>query len=165
MQLIRLFSYYKLIAAIGLFALTFNSVAQRYPATDTDLRAAYCITQAKEIAELQREGISEIDEKKLSKEMLDFLHTEREKSFTNLNRLQSYMLPRLKYLDSSSLTLAMGRYKTDKANFEQCMAKKQCKSFFHMPDVLNKCLDDCNVESAGARDRLWACMELNWLPF
>lgn len=165
MQLIKLFSDYKLIAGIGLCVLTCNAVAQRYPATDTDLRAAYCLPQAKEIAELQREGVSEIDEKKLSKEMLDFLRTEREKSFTNLNRLQSYLLPRLKYLDSSALTLAMGRYKTDKGNFEQCMAKKQCKSFFQTPDVLNKCLDDCNIESAGARDRLWACLELNWLPF
>lgn len=142
-----------------------NSYAGGYPATDTDLRAAYCMPQAKEIAELQREDISELDEKKLSKEMLDFFRTEREKSFSNLNRLQSYLLPRLKYLDTSALTLAMGRYKTDKGHFEQCMAKKQCMSFFNMPDVLKKCLDDCNVESAGARDRLGACMELNWLPF
>lgn len=161
----KLFSACKLIAGVGLCALTFSAVAQRYPATDTDLRAAYCIPQAKEIAELQRNGIPELDEKKLGKEMLDFLSTEREKSFSNLNRLQSYLLPRLKYLDSSALTLAMGRYKTDKGNFEQCMAKKQCLSFFHVPDVLKKCLDDCNVESAGASDRLAACVELNWLPF
>lgn len=156
---------YRGIFGLVLFALTFSAVAQRYPATDTDLRAAYCISQAKEIVDLQREEISEFDRNKLSKEMLDFLQTERQKAYSNLNRLQSYLIPRINYLDSSALTLAMGRYENDKRNFEQCMAKKQCKSFFQIPDVLKQCIDDCNTQSAGARDRLWACMELNWLPF
>lgn len=156
----------QLFITLLLVLLTANtSYAGGYPATDTDLRAAYCIPQAKEIAEFHRQGVSELEEKRLSKEMLDFLRTEREKALSNLNRLQSYLLPRLKYLDSSAVTLAMGRHKSDKANYEQCMAKKQCMSFFNMPDVLSKCLDDCNVESTGARDRLAACIELNWLPF
>lgn len=145
-----------------LVTLTANAHAAGYPPTDIELRAAYCLTAARQ----QVANLATPDEirEQLKPEQQDFLKAEQAKANANLHRLQSYLLPK-KHLNPEALLAAMNRHHADTALLESCSVQLQCFSVARDKKKLQDCYEKCNVETGGTRDRLKACVDLFWLPF
>jgi hypothetical protein len=153
------------ITFIILFLLGYaRAYAGGYPPSDIELKAAYCVDPVTEAAKAWDIPISDSDPR-FTSENLNFLRTERDKALSNLNRVRSYLMPKSKYLDTDALLLAINRSKADRASFEQCIEKKNCKGDFVANEKILKCYEDCNKDTGGTRDRLRMCHNIDWLPF
>lgn len=146
------------------------------PPTDTDLKAAYCTA-------VKVQGVSEVSKayddvakssetaapefkKTLNdslKKLKDVVIDEKDK----LNRLQLYLLPRMKFLDSGGLLAATARAKADQdraASPEISSCTQQCASTHSKRSQSDTvaCVKACAPEIFI---RLWSCNDLSWLPF
>ena len=157
---------------------------QRPLPTDTELRAAYCVRVLQsDVAGLNSLG-AEIDDTAArihevppdlrqqvlqtlqeSKRDLPQMIAERKSA---LNRVQLFILPRMKYLDATALLAATRRAESDLR--ESAAVGGKCLRQCAVPragepgaDQSNSCLRSCMGEDL--QSRLEACRNPTWLPF
>lgn len=137
--------------------------------TEIELRAAYCIR----VIQKENESLVRPDESSnaLGKEVYDYL---RLSNADKLNRLQSYLLPRIQYLDVIALRGATSRAERDHQTFKE----SEVRIAEAMANCLHQCLSkgdplkservECNSackKSSELVSRLSVCDKLEWLPF
>lgn len=134
--------------------------------TDADLKTAYCIAVVKRNvifieASLNVDPLNTAMRSKMQRRL-------REKN-TDLERLQSYVVPKLQALDPAPLVAAANRASAD---FEeigdfsaQCAPK--CQPYARSGSVdegWSACFDRC-MEASSAQKRINSCLTIDWLPF
>jgi hypothetical protein len=135
--------------------------------SETELRAAYCLslwTRARDLLiELDK---SDPVAKGGAGAMPEGIEAENN---DRINRLQSYLLPRLAALEGTAVLLAMSRGRAD--HEAGIMAAKQCfASCAPLPSQVDEiscfrsCTDRANRTSSRG-DRAAMCRDLSWLPF
>lgn len=143
------------------------ALAQQMPKqlpVEADLRSAYC--SAVLTGHLQTwngQDSSDFDDaaKKVSAEIAAELEDD-------LRRLKSYLLPRLKYVESLGISAAVERGKADMARVMQeavncgneCKVRADNKNFTKDYTCTGKCM-----EGSAAKKRTDACDDLSFLPF
>lgn len=157
---------------------------QRPLPTDTELRAAYCVPVLQsDIADL-RKLLAEVDNSieriqdtplEIRQQVLKTLQeskrdlpqkiAERESA---LNRVQLFILPRMRYLDTSALLGATQRGASDIQQWATVTSKcaRQCRQRSTdeaTSDQYSSCLKTCT--SGDLEIRLSACRNPTWLPF
>lgn len=171
----------RLSALVSLLISASSVIAQSPLPTNTELRAAYCITVLQhEIGTLTssvgqaQQIISEIQtlptdlQPQVRETMQSLINdypariAERENT---LNRLQLYLIPRTKYLDANAILAATSRAKSDlqdlRALSSKCLPK--CNRQQRDPAVNEACLRNCM--SGELEERIAACRTPSWLPF
>jgi len=153
---------------VTLFLVSSPASGEQLP-TQIDLKAAYCIPIVKSYISL----ISSIDtpgeqsatprEGQPSDEINQLVRKLQSEEQERLRRLQLYLVPRLRYLDSASILAAMKSGEEDVARSNaisnECQAK--CKG-----SSGSACLMDCVKSQKGElTGRMSACSNTGWLPF
>ena len=134
----------------------------------TDLRAAYCIPIVKSWIALLPSQDSPIPasatpaERQSTEEINQFMAKMRTQELERLRRLQLYVIPRLSYLDTTSMMAAMksGEEDVARASFlaDQCTTKCSGQG--------SACISECGKNSSGELTaRMKACSNTTWLPF
>jgi hypothetical protein len=97
-----------------LFLLSFCSIAhaQNMPASDNDLHAAYCIEISRFSISTYQQAIKETSNGKFS-DTPDKLNAELRVAEANLRKFQAYLVPRLQYIDATTLLGASATAKSD----------------------------------------------------
>jgi hypothetical protein len=144
---------------------------QVVPPTDTDLKAAYCVTAKQEFLGGLRQMAPKID----SAQPGDSSHVpasilkQRDLAKAQLQHLQRYLLPRTQFVDVAGLQGAMAQSKQDSALINSAEVNSCTDPCAVMPrqteqDVarFSECLKTC---APGTFTRLWSCNDLSWLPF
>ena len=171
--------YYKFLMIFLVFlCLGKQGFAYELRAPDEiELKSAYCaavlkITQA-DILEFQKSILpndalaKELD---LSKE----LDKEMKKSLDNLNRVQSFLMPRLDYIDTDALMFATARGIKDYKNPKNSALIKECQNKCRSTKpatvsvsallVVSECIIGCTSEDELFK-RLQQCNDLDFLPY
>lgn len=138
----------------------FSFAQERRPPTDIELKAAYCAIVIKDRIELYNRLI---DNPLLPTSAKNVLVKSRNSSMDQLDRIGSYILPRIPYIDLESILLAQNRAKidteVDNKPFTDCLDSCGNKNGF------NKiCTDKCTQGNENAL-RIQSCQNLSWLPF
>ncbi len=144
--------------------------------SDSELKASYCIAVVKnwlgddevQIHNSEFNMNKEMDSKKKSQwaQILQANIKERAEDADNLNRLQSFLNPKLSFLESRSLSSAYKRGETDvvsnknSGTSEQCIAK--CKG--QDGNINVACTKQC-MEADPLSHRVAQCGSLEFLPF
>lgn len=169
-----------LLSLLLFFSTT--TLAQLPIPTDTELRAAYCVkviqSDIKGFNDLRAWYPSVIDSAKkdeslpadlrqetlamLEKQQADLPQKIAEKESV-LNRLQLFVLPRMQYLDASTLLAAISRADSDMEEWSRLTGTclRECKS--NKAGMIEACLSKCS--SGDLEKRLTACRNPTWLPF
>ena len=130
--------------------------AQRYAPNHIDLRASYCVAFHKHIVSENFPILA--DEMKFAglygADFVEQIRASTASSENDLSRLQSYMLPRIKFLDVEGLLLAANQFTKDSNFLKLCQSK--CSSI--------DCMNICPI-STGYKERATLCIDLNWIPF
>lgn len=151
-------------AIMTVFILVSSAWARELP-SEVDLRAAYCIPIAQHwVSDLRPLAtdptIKEPGQEDLANLIEDFNEI--------LRRLQLYLMPRIRHLDSLGLTTAMKRGQEDRDKLVQYNAtcSTKCKPLKNKKPLASwtSCLDKCHAENP-LKSRLEACSDLRWLPF
>ena len=138
----------------------------KVPPPDIDLKAAYCIRLEQiRLADMSAAAaiadnpvLDESDRLDMKRINDDLIHQLSDR----LNRLQTYLLPRLKYLDSLGLSGAVKRGDIDAEQYNQLV--KTCRSNCETrSEGFGKCMTPC-VEGE-LKTRTDQCANLTWLPF
>jgi hypothetical protein len=143
--------------------------------TDTDLRAAYCVKVVQSDlqmfsrldsefgpivdAYIKRTDISDAEKSKAESALRD-IRASRFESGENVKRLQSFILPRIASVDSTSMLLAVKRSDEDLSSFSARTA--ECTKSCNTSDTA-KCAENC--VGPELIQRLKGCRTLTWLPF
>jgi len=171
------------LSLLLLLLVTTASAQMRLP-TGIELRAAYCV-------EVLQNDIAEINEMQASvdheiKHIEDVPPDERQtvtqalregqsglpkdvaERQSTLNRLQLFIVPRMKYLDANALLGANERAKSDLHDFaalvHRCSAQCRGPTAGHTSgNMMVSCIQKCT--SGALIDRLNACRNPTWLPF
>lgn len=171
-------------SVLAILCISTAASAQRPLPTDTELRAAYCVrvlqsdvanlkslstqiddtaTRIQEVPpDLRQQVLQTLQE---SKRDLPQKIAERESA---LNRVQLFILPRMKYLDATALLAATRRADSDLQESAAVGGKclRQCaepKAGEPAADRSASCLRSCM--GADLQSRLEACRSPTWLPF
>ena len=141
---------------------------------DVDLKSAYCIESLKSDLVPSIKSLLELtinlSRTELSKEMtLELKNSEKDlqiqldKTYQDINRLQSYLIPRISGMDVRGLELAQNRAKEDSKLVNSCSSK--CSGNPNPNPDLIICVNSC-LNSIGKPDqRMDACRSINFLPF
>lgn len=149
-------SVHKLVVAFAIALASGQASAQQFaPPTDTDLKASYCVRA------LQRQlaGIPLGQ----TEQMDNLVYDTRDR----LNRLQSYLIPRITYLDATGLLAAAKRADVDGDQYRQRLdrcTQSSCKQ----DDIPRACADKigaCIGMESELQLRMQSCSKLDWLPF
>lgn len=139
------------------------AAAEQMP-TDVDLKTAYCL----KVKQRQVAFINSFAEPTTSAGQ-DYKQKMLRDHSTEVNRLQSYLLPKLKYLDLNALQGAANRAEADVNDSEgmskQCIAR--CDPHVVNGTLTEKwrvCLEGCTADFPAAT-RVSACQKIDWLPF
>ena len=149
----------KLTLALISFALTASSAQAVELPSQVDLRAAYCIS-ANKSAIAAFNGLSGIpnftDKDKQS------ITAQLGKLNSDLRHLQRYLIPRIKYLDSSAIEAAMQQAKED---LSPSLDEDACIMSCSQGGIeAAACSTKCFGES-GVSTRVKTCSDLSFLPF
>lgn len=141
-----------------------SALAQSLP-TDTDLRTAYCITVAKSQLIVTQQMLNGEPERSPAFAFVQKTHKEQADL---VNRLQSYLLPKLSGLDAEPLLLAVKRAVVDleegKAAASACASRCEPSLQNGRPTQRwSACVDECLVSPLARRLR--ACSTPDWLPY
>jgi hypothetical protein len=157
------------------------ALAQSPLPTDTELRAAYCIRVIQNDIRLFNDALAQIDKmteriqevpedmRQQALELNQKTKAELPRTIANresvLNRLQMFIVPRMKYLDSSALLAATNRADSDIEEWSRVMSEctTKCTRPPATTDKLDACLGECR--SSDLSNRLEACRNPTWLPF
>ena len=157
----------------ALSALTTDASAQQAP-SENELRSMYCVEVVRAEIGLQHSMISASDEAAntattpaLRQQWIDTtaeLLQGLAKLEGVLNRLQSYMLPRMHSLDSYALATAIRQADTDveesRAIADHCAV--ECNAQHAMDQQLQACNASCSDNVLLTR--VSACLHPSWLP-
>jgi hypothetical protein len=152
----------------SLFTATTFEVAhaQRLP-TDVELKAAYCLKVTQGFV------ANTVVPNNADPAVREYVENARKDADDRLNRLQLYLLPRMRELESFALVAAFKRGETDSATFWRSVmditdkCAKECGVIGATGEVREKamqCLERC-VTSDQLLARIMSCGKLNWLPF
>ena len=134
----------------------FSAHAQKYPPNSVDLRASYCVAFHKNVVGENSPLLA--DAKKYTDlygaDWYEAIKSSTASSENDLSRLQSYMLPRIKFLDTEALILAAQQFPKDHKFLKLCQSK--CNDL--------ECVNQCAI-STGYKERATSCMNLSWIPF
>jgi hypothetical protein len=155
----------KTLLACLLLVCTSSGAQTRMMPTDADLKTAYCITVVKKNIQMLTKNPE--PPHGFHYRMIQELLGERQ---TELNRLQSYLVPKISSLEASGLIAATKRAEADIQ--EQVVANEQCSKRCESPPEPNSmpgkqwaaCMTACAAESP-ASVRVTSCRNINWLPF
>ena len=134
--------------------------------TDTDLKTAYCL----KIRQSQYDYLNSMigGEPQESPAYAKVQKILRE-AYADVNRIRSYLLPRMQSLDPTGLIAAARRAEADWAELsnvtEVCTSK--CRGFLQgaLPsEKWSACVDSCRNDYSVVQ-RTDACKVVNWLPF
>ncbi len=141
-----------------LITITGASVqAQKKLPDSVDLRASYCIA-------LFQDSIPPLEAFVLENPSAKaYISPVIESNKNNLTRLQNYLLPRIRFLETAPITNARNQYSSDKKTVNACYANA-CGTKFELKSV-SECKDFCNKETGGIGDKQDACSNLTWIPF
>jgi hypothetical protein len=133
---------------------------------DVDLKAAYCLT-------IQRDNVNSLTTIMTYAESLktdgtnqkfkDLSRRNLSEAEDRFNHIQTYLVPRLEYIDANALTGAIERAKQDIlfiSNESTINCSRQCSSGIH--ENITACVNKCAPEQFS---KLRSCEELSWLPF
>lgn len=146
-----------LIKRVALIFAVFASVqvfAQRYAPNHIDLRASYCIAFHKHTISQNSPLLTEAKKELYGGDWYESVKSSIASSENDLSRLQSYILPRIKFLDAEALMLATQQFSKDVNFLNLCQSK--CSEL--------ECFNQC-ATSTGYKERAMSCMNLNWIPF
>ena len=144
---------FKVLLAITFAFATKFSVAQKFPPSDSDLRASYCFAQLSEFLQkfnfLPPEYLSETKD--------------------NRDRIYRYLVGRVSFIDSNgvnALILARQQALADEATWKDAFNNICGK----LDDMLKKaeCARDLETSSTNLKNianRSNLCRDLSWLPF
>lgn len=154
----NLLSFLALLAA--------SAHAQQYqPPSDVDLKSAYCmgvlqsgIAMAQQAIQTEPPGSDE--------KFRAIMQGHVSKLQTNLNRVQSYLIPKFPYVDSTGLLAASNRGKIDKQTTQRhwAMCIDRCNSKSSTQQQWMSCEAACDQEEP-ATSRVKTCDQIDWLPF
>jgi hypothetical protein len=154
-----------LLGLLGALFFTPLTYSQRQLPNDNELRSAYCvpvlqaaITEYRSTAEMFGEGV-----------WSDGFRASAAAAEDGLKRLQSYLIPKLRQLDTPSLQAAHDRGQADaqRAPSEQVACFRQCepvKPATGFDDRYGRCLSSCRA-ARPVIARTKACEAVDWLPF
>lgn len=141
---------------------------------DVDLKSAYCIEALKSDVVPSIKSLLDLtinfSGTELTKGMsLELKNSEKdlqiqlEKTYQDIDRLQSYLIPRISGMDVRGLELAQNRAKEDSKLVKSCNFK--CSGNPNPNPDLIICFNSC-LSSIGKPDqRIDACSSINFLPF
>ena len=147
-----------LIAALALYGGL--AIAQQLPKqlpNEADLKAAYCSSVVRSWIQVFNQDFSGYDAD-VKKEMAKLIAETEE----DLRRLESYLFPRMRYLDLLSITAAVERGKADVARNQQ--DGQTCREFCPDKKTRTSCLEKCRDDGAAYK-RIAVCGDLSFLPF
>lgn len=144
--------------------------------TDVELKASYCVAVLKNFNsfdddQLQLwEGALKTETREAIKaqliELITELKLQKSEDGDNLNRLQSFITPKLAYLESSALTAAYHRGEVDLATQSKSgvvgQCKEKCKDQSESSNL--SCFKSC-MEEDPPTHRIWQCRHLDFLPY
>lgn len=155
-------------SAIAYLSLTSTcAIAQGVLPTDADLKSSYCMG----VLEQRIAGLSEKNDG-IAPQLREVLDGYRVQSQNDLDRLRSYVLPRLPHLEALGLVIAKDRGNTDYAAAQR--AVRACVNSC-LPNAKGLTEQDsavkyssCSKSCEGAEpaiERTKSCDKITWLPF
>lgn len=147
----------KKILLLGFLLLAGStSYAQKVAPSPTDLKAAYCVKYYQYSVNLieSTANILNKDSPDLYKSHMALLEELRH----NLQKLQSYLLPRTKFLELEGLLTAAAQYTKDSALTDSCI--NQCPN----DQQSGACRAVC-IDKTGFNNRSKTCNDLSWMPY
>jgi len=153
-----------------------NSYGQGRPATDTELRAAYCVEYYNIVIPM----ISPKKDENLSKEDHDRITKILKEFNEKRDRLRRYVIGGMATMDGFDIAVAAKQAKYDfvtklpecmksctyeyKSEWDKCFDPNIGYAGCHddVDKKTEKCQDECNAEIYKRRD---ACKDLSWLPY
>jgi hypothetical protein len=145
-----------IILVILLTVVGASAQAQRNAPNLLDLRASYCIALLQNsisaLAFIREDNFVPPDLKQST--LNDLVRAEN-----NLLRLQSYLLPRVNFLDATGLITAKDQFITDRTQVNLCSDKCEGST-----DEKVKCYSNCG-KTLGMQDRYKTCNDLSWMPY
>lgn len=141
---------------------------------ETDLKSTYCIEYIKISAIPKLNSLIVLFEKDaLSEHYKDYkltfeegkkeMQLDLEKTYQDLHRLQSYLVPRIRGMDVLGLELAQNRAREDLKLVNSCDSKCIGNPKPN-PDLL-VCIKSCLKSIGNPDERGKACRNINFLPF
>jgi hypothetical protein len=164
-----------------LFLLCFAqvAVAQDSIPTDAELRSAYCVPvlqwfireNRSELANFMEEQKNAVtpEYRQILTKKIDELQQDVAVYESALNRLQSYLLPRIQHLDPTALMLASNRGNADRQQLSSMIDRcyERCGISLGVPldDKKKECIVACQDTLKDVAARLQPCRNPSWLPF
>lgn len=154
-----------LVAALALLASYAHGQTLVLP-TDVDLKTTYCL----KIKQAQSQYINALARNEpTSSGAYEMLQKTARDHNADVDRLRSYLLPRVSALDTTPLEAASNRAEADirelSAMSNVCTPRCQQHIVNHIPtSQWTICLDNCRKDYPAAV-RVDACKVVNWLPF
>ena len=146
------------------FSVAAPALAQSLP-TDTDLRTAYCITVAKSQLIVTQQMLDGEPERSPAFAFVQKTHKEQADL---VNRLQSYLLPKLSGLHAEPLLLAAKRavVDLDEGKAAASVCTRRCEPSLQNGRPTQRwsaCVDECLA--GPLQTRLSRCRTPDWLPY
>jgi signal transduction histidine kinase len=147
--------------AIIILLILASRVEARELPSEVDLRAAYCIPYVQQFINAvgpPETFVQDPEVKEAAEQLLSQLTSD-------LRRLQLYLMPRIRHLDSLGLTTALQRGKEDVGKMYEYSKtySTKCDRPQHKPSQ-DSCFKKCMADSPF-KTRLESCSDLRWLPF
>ena len=161
---------YLAVKYFAILVFFISSAQSQTRPTDADLKSAYCIEYIRtdlipslnSLIELSRNisisGRTNEQRSSFSESEKD-LQMRLEKTYQDLNRLQSYLIPRIKGMDVLGLDLAKNRAKEDSKLHLSCLPKCKGNSDFIL------CINSCQNSIGNPSTRMTACQSIDFLPY
>lgn len=141
-------------------AIASPALAQVLP-NDTDLKAAFCVGVLK--------NFSPIDPAKVRTPEIARLEAETDAKISALRqRLQAYLMPRMQFIDQTSIVFAMaeGQRAEDQAAAQWIKCQSDPASLSALSDRNAKAMTEAMNKCMGPiSDRIKPCYDLSFLPF
>jgi hypothetical protein len=130
--------------------------AQVQPPTDIDLKASYCLR----LTQLNLTAMNDYVPGK-SQKVDNLVRDAQDRS----DRLRSYLLPRLTYLDPKGLLAAAKRAEVDSTKYSQLV--ERCSAGDCTPTETPAACSNriIGCMNGDLQDRVGSCAKLTWLPF
>ena len=140
--------------------------AEDLPASDEQLRAAYCIPVVQTQVRAQSSLIAAIDKGRKEKdkqadEMSAGAHKQLAQVESVLSRLQESVRPLVPFADGSPLAAAYERGARDTDEYQAMLSRCAMKCFSAGASI-DRCEDACQDKDLIARVQM--CFKANWLP-
>lgn len=137
----------------------------RMPPTDIDLKASYCLG----ITESRITNWQDYVKTEQTEELKALMQKASASAENDLNRLKSYIFPKIGYLDATGLIAAKERAYADFRDVlrQRGVCRERCPTagLSHKDmDKWNRCIDTCNAEEPAVA-RAKTCDRVDFLPF